>query len=294
MTLLGKIFTVLIFIQSLVFMSFAVAVYATHKNWRDVVMRERDEVKQGEEVGLVFQLEDAEKRYEEKDAEKRKVENQLAMEKAARRQALATLEARDRQLRERLAATEERNAQLVQSERLAVAAMDASQRNVIAIKDEVVGLRDRIRTVALDRDSQFQRVAALTDQVHGARTIRARLEERRDQLSGELAKAREVMQRHDIDVNEPPENRAPTVDGIAPTVDGIVTATSKSGLVEISIGSDDGLREGHQLEVFSGSSYLGRIKIRKTSPDRAVGEIIPEYRKGDIKKGDRVATRLSK
>lgn len=287
MTLLGKIFTVLIFIQSLVFMSFAVAVYATHKNWRDVVMRERDEVKQGEEVGLVFQLEDAEKRYEDKDAEKRKVENQLAMEKAARRQALATLEARDRQLRERLAASEERNAQLVQSERLAVAAMDASQRNVIAIKDEVVGLRDRIRTVALDRDAQFQRVAALTDQVHGARTIRARLEERRDQLSGELAKAREVMQRHDIDVNEPPENRAPTVDGV-------VTATSKSGLVEISIGSDDGLREGHQLEVYSGSSYLGRIKIRKTSPDRAVGEIIPEYRKGDIKKGDRVATRLNK
>jgi len=95
------------------------------------------------------------------------------------------------------------------------------------------------------------------------------------------------MQRYDINVNEPPEKRAPTVDGI-------VTAVSKSGLVEISIGSDDGLREGHQLEVFSGSSYLGRIKIRRTAPDRAVGEVIPEYRKGDIKKGNRVATRLSR
>jgi len=140
MTLLGKIFTVLIFIQSLVFMSFAVAVYATHKNWRDVVLRERDDVKQGEELGLKFQLEDARKRFDQKNAEKIKVENQLAMEKAARRQALATLEARDRQLRERLAATEERNAQLVQSERLAVAALDANERNVISIKDEVVGL----------------------------------------------------------------------------------------------------------------------------------------------------------
>jgi hypothetical protein len=287
MTLLGKIFTVLIFIQSLVFMSFAVAVYATHKNWRDVVLRERDDVKQGEELGLIFQLEDARTRFDQKNAEKIKVENQLAMEKAARRQALATLEARDRQLRERLAATEERNAQLVQSERLAVAAMDASQRNVIAIKDEVVGLRDRITTVALDRDSQFTRVVALTDQVHGARTVRARLEERRDQLSGDLAKAREVMQRKGIDPNEPPENTPPKVDGQ-------VTAVSSSGLVEISIGSDDGIREGHQLEVFSGSSYLGRIKIRRTAPDRAVGEVIPEYRKGEIKKGDRVATRLSR
>ena len=37
MNLVGKIFTVLIFVFSLVFMSFAVAVYATHKNWRAVV-----------------------------------------------------------------------------------------------------------------------------------------------------------------------------------------------------------------------------------------------------------------
>ncbi len=287
MTLLGKIFTVLIFIQSLVFMSFAVAVYATHKNWRDVVLRERDDLKQGQALGLKHQLVDERKRFDQKNAEKIKVEDQLAMEQAARRQALATLEARDRQLRERLAATEERNAQLVQSERLAVAAMDASQRNVIAIKDEVVGLRDRITTVALDRDSQFSLVAELTDRVHGARTVRARLEERSGQLSGELAKAREVMQRKGIDPNEPPENTPPKVDGV-------VTAVSSKGLVEISIGSDDGIREGHQLEVFSGSSYLGRIKIRKISPDRAVGEIIPEFLKGEIKKENRVATRLSR
>ena len=32
MTLLGKIFTVLIFMMSLVFMAFAVQVYMTHKN----------------------------------------------------------------------------------------------------------------------------------------------------------------------------------------------------------------------------------------------------------------------
>ena len=189
-------------------------------------------------------------------------------------------------MNEQLAALERRNSELVQSEREAVAAMESTQRNLIAIKDEVEGLRGQVNTVSLDRDSQFNRVVALTDQVHQARTVRSRLEERRDQLAQEVAKRKEVMDRHGISPEEPAENKAPKVDGV-------VTAVSKSGLVEISIGSDDGIRDLHQLEVFSGSSYLGRIKIRKTSPDRAVGEIIPEYRKGEIKKGDRVATRLS-
>ena len=39
MNLIGKIFTVLIFVMSIVFMTMAIMVYATHKNWRDVVHR---------------------------------------------------------------------------------------------------------------------------------------------------------------------------------------------------------------------------------------------------------------
>ena len=37
MNLLGKIFVVLIIVMSLVFMTLALAVYATHKNWKDIV-----------------------------------------------------------------------------------------------------------------------------------------------------------------------------------------------------------------------------------------------------------------
>ena len=82
------------------------------------------------------------------------------------------------------------------------------------------------------------------------------------------------------------------VDHKAPTVDGVVTAVGAKDLLEISIGSDDGLRKGHTLEVYRANSYLGRVIVRETWPDRAVVQIIPEYRKGMIKKGDRVATKL--
>jgi len=35
MNLLGKIFVVLIVVMSIVFMTLALAVYATHKNWKE-------------------------------------------------------------------------------------------------------------------------------------------------------------------------------------------------------------------------------------------------------------------
>ena len=37
MTLLGKIFTVLILIMSVLFMSFSIMVFATHQNWQKLV-----------------------------------------------------------------------------------------------------------------------------------------------------------------------------------------------------------------------------------------------------------------
>lgn len=44
MNLVGKIFTVLIFVMSLVFMTFAIMVYATQKNWKLVVDNSQDTV----------------------------------------------------------------------------------------------------------------------------------------------------------------------------------------------------------------------------------------------------------
>jgi hypothetical protein len=83
------------------------------------------------------------------------------------------------------------------------------------------------------------------------------------------------------------------VSHIPPKVEGVVLEVSDKDLVEISIGNDDGLKEGHSLEVYRGNTYIGRITIRRTAPDRAVGQIIRELQRGQIKRGDRVSTKLS-
>ena len=67
-------------------------------------------------------------------------------------------------------------------------------------------------------------------------------------------------------------------------------------LMEVSIGEDDGLLPGHYLEVYrignGVSTYLGRVEVVRTAPDKAVCKILPDYRKGAMKTGDRVASKL--
>jgi len=69
-----------------------------------------------------------------------------------------------------------------------------------------------------------------------------------------------------------------------------------AGLVEISIGSDQGLLKGHRLEVYrtSGgqSTYVGRIEVVSTAPDKAVCKIDPKFQNSNMMKWDRVASKI--
>jgi hypothetical protein len=99
---------------------------------------------------------------------------------------------------------------------------------------------------------------------------------------------RTVMQANDIDPATDPA-------GVVPTVDGVVSQVRRvpgDQLVEVTIGADDGLKEGDTVIVFRGSRYLGRLDILETAPDKSVGRVNRRYQQGQIQEGDRVATRL--
>jgi len=105
-------------------------------------------------------------------------------------------------------------------------------------------------------------------------------------LATEITQMKMVMDAHGL-------TKTTLVSKIPPKVEGRVLAVGAKDLIEISIGADDGLKEGHALEVYRGNTYLGRITIIKTSPDRAVGQIVKELQRGQIKQGDNVSTKLS-
>jgi len=290
MNLVGKIFIVLIFIMSLVFMSFVVAVYATHKNWKEVVLRPENEVKPGKELGLKFQLDQSKARNQELNDQLDKLKQEVTTEKAAKRQQLSKLETENDELRKERDQQQKDLAKLEQQVRDAVAAMESTQKNATALRGEVDGLREEIRATQKDRDAQFTRVVQLTDELHQTVGQLKSAQARSTQLAADYANALEVLRKHDLTPD--PKRYEPK----PPRVDGVVKAVSGEGLVEVSIGSDDGLMKGHTLEVYrSGegvSTYLGRIEVTATQPDKSVCKVLPEFRKGQIQVGDRVASKL--
>lgn len=289
MNLVGKIFTVLILIMSVLFMAFAMAVYATHKNWREEVMRPADKVTAEMKLGLHYQLEDAKADNKKLTDEKDKLKQQFDAEKAAKAQAVAKLESELEVAKGELKSLEAKQAELEKAKREAVAAMNATQTNATGFRKELEGQRTTVGEAQKDRDAHFKEVVRLTEELNQAVNEKDLLKKRTDELAKDLAKADLVLRKFGYDKNK-------NYSDVPPKVDGIIRATPGGGLVEISIGSDQGLMKGHQLQVYrtsaGQSAYVGRIEVVSTAPDKAVCKVDTKFQNSNILVGDRVASKI--
>ena len=96
-----------------------------------------------------------------------------------------------------------------------------------------------------------------------------------------------VLMHNGLKETDPVDNKVPDIKGE------IVSVDAKRKMVVISVGQDDGLRRGHELDIYRKGSYIGRIRIRELKPNQAVGEVLPNFtNRSEIKEGDRVATKL--
>lgn len=291
MNLVGKIFTVLIFVMSLVFASFCVMVYGAHVNWRDLAMNPRSQASAEKPLGLTYKLEDSK-------AENVKLQNQLTKtledskrERDSSRKEVTNLETTSVQQQERLRVQDVEIARLTALEREANATIEAIGASLANLRGEVALLRQTLGDTETDLAGQFDQLVRITDKLHAKANEHKVLLEQSARLTSDYAKARDLLRLHDID----PHSAVDT--GIPPTVPGKVLEVRASGLIEISIGSDDGLAVGHELHVYrvlpSVNTYLGKVRVTDIWPDTAVCRILPEYRKGAIRVGDDVATKLS-
>jgi hypothetical protein len=277
MTLVGKIFTMLILIMSIIFMAFAMMVFATHRNWKDLAVGPTGFKSKLDATNTA--LKDA------KDALERE-KTDLAREQAARKAALAALQVRVSSSEQRLGAKEKELADLTAAHSQATETAKVAQDRLATLEKETSDLRNTLRTERQKLDKMFISVVDLTDKLNQAESLRQNLEEVNKQAAQEISRMKIVLDRNGLTPDS-------LVAHIPPKVDGIVLDVSDKDLLEISIGSDDGLKVGHSLDVYRGNTYLGRIVIKKTNPDRAVGQVKRELQRGQIKKGDRVTTRFS-
>ncbi|MEO1529237.1 MAG: hypothetical protein AAFX06_27775 [Planctomycetota bacterium] len=277
MTLLGKCFTVIIFLLSLTFMVLALAVNASHRNWRDLVLGK---------AGYKEQIEAISRQNEQLRDATQRAQASLNREQVARRTALASLQTQLDQLKSELALRTNAYTTLNAKNQTLTQLDEIRATELKSLTDTNEKLRGQVRQEQEDRDELFAQTLVLTDKLNSLRGVVQEFDTRNQSLLAEITRFREVADHHGIDVNAP-------LDGAPPDRNGVVLVVNRQrALAEVSIGSDDGLRNGDHLEVSRGRRYIGRLKILRTEPNRAVGEIMPDYREGIMQEGDRVDTSI--
>ncbi|MGD0517511.1 MAG: hypothetical protein ABSA26_08255 [Thermoguttaceae bacterium] len=289
MNLIGKIFTVLIFVLSIIFMTMVLAVYATHRNWRDAVETTQEQVTATRPLGLKYEWAKEKKDNQELKDRLDQLKQEKDKELDAKVQALTKLENENSQMNVKIQDLQKSIDKYDDSERKAVAALKATQDESAKFRQEVEGLRSEAEKALSDRNAHFREVVRLTDEMHQMLNDMNELKNRNTTLAADMAKAKEVLRHFKMTENT-------DISGTPPSVEGLVEAVLGGGMTEISIGSDSGVQKGHKLDVYrvapTGNKYVGRIEVLKTAPDKSVCKIIPSFQQSEVQKGDRVASKI--
>lgn len=284
MNIIGKIFVFAVFVMSLVFMSFAVALYSTHTNWRDEITRTADQVQANKPLGYKAQLEQAKKEREALTQQIDLLTRQVAESEAERDQVVAkiqtALEQKDKELQDLRKSKDVREDERHKAQAELVTARAELDKAAKAVDD----LRAEVREMHAKVDGQVDRATKLASELHEKESFLEIANERKTQLEKQVANARLLLKQYGLAIESLPRDHVPSIDGV-------VSAVADDS-VEVTLGGDDGVQMGHFLEVWRDDQYLGRVVVISVKSDRAVGRIVPEFRRGVIQPGDRVATRL--
>jgi hypothetical protein len=284
MNLVGKILTVLILVMSLCFMTMALMVYATHRNWKEVVTKTPG--------GLKEQITQLQQEKDNLEAEKTKLQGDITLLTSESQAKLAQLETLANNLKTDISNLEKSEAKLKQDQRAALATLDVTQAQSGVLRADYDNTRKKESQAQADRNAHFQRVQDLTDELHNLVVKFKTAKEREMTLAADNAKVNAVLKRLGVDKNID-ETATP------PVLKGQIQAVRSGGLVEITLGSDDGLLKGHKLQVVragggSKPAYLGSIVVIETTPERAVCRTEPKLQQGEFKNGDVVTTKLER
>ena len=288
MSFLGKLLVGLQLVLSIMFLIFAGAVFSTQKNW-----------KAAKEV--------VDANYAKLDGEKKQVEveygnfkDRLVRELKTEQDRAATAEGQVDLLKRQLASSEdEANKAKIerdeQRELAKVSGEESKQR-----REETLQQREINNNLQKLLNEKTTRLQAAEDVIFNQKVAEKALQEKHMKVLGDLALMQKIIAANGLSTD--PQS----VVGLLtppPAVDGEVLETKKgarsgSDLIEISIGSDDGLAQGHKLSVYRPQSgdktakYLGDIKLVYVTPDRAVGTVILRAKNGIIERGDNVTSKL--
>ena len=288
MSFLGKLLIGLQLFLSIVFLIFAGAIFSTQRNWKSA-------------------KEFVDANYAKLDADKKQVEEAFAAHKARvdieiknERDRATDAEGRAKLLKDQVDAAEvelvaSRTERDEQRELAKVSVEEARQRREESLLQR--GINNDLQKLLNEKQD---RVKALEDVKFNLQVAERALQDKHAKLLTDLALFQKIIAAAGLSTD--PQSVA-GLQTPPPAVDGEVLETKRAGrsgsdLVEISIGSDDGLAEGHKLSVYRSqlgdraAKFLGDIKLVYVTADRAVGVVVLRAKNGVIERGDNVTSKL--
>lgn len=279
MTHLGRIFTLIVLLLSVAFFIASLAVNAAHIDNKKKVAQYQTDVK-----NLERSVDELKKVIEQS-------KTSLIQEQVSRKLALAALQTQldvnKTQLSQATTDLNQKNATLTEQTQQ----LTEKSTRVTDLTSLNETLKTEIDKIITDRNGQRKQVIKLTDEKNVLLSMETDLKAQLGQLqdSSTLYQAKAEAAAAALKVAGIKD-----FDDVPPTdLKGEILAVSSNQQVVVSVGRDDGLREGHKLEVYRGGQYLGRIEIRSIKDDQAIGQILASYRKGYIQAGDKVAAKIN-
>lgn len=282
MTFVGRILIVVHLFLSVFFMAFAGAVYTAHVNW----------MKKADAVSKTLATRDTELRTARDEIER--VKTNAAAQYAELNNKYNALEGKVNNL-------QTDNATLVAENKQVKTALDTERElaklNSIEAQErttESTQQREKSMELYNSRNDVFSQLKSAEDRLFAMDLQRQQFEEKHAQVLKELAIYRTFLAQKGL----PTDTKLMTGGTTPPTdVEGVVldyrkAEKGRNEFVEISLGSDDDLKIGHLLTVFSDDKYLGQIRLLEVTPDRSVGLVVKKAKNTTIKRGDNVSTKL--
>ena len=186
MTLLGKVFTLMVFLLSVIFFTLSIAVNASHINYRDMVENKNTGLK------AVLAREQAKSRELLELVDKQK--DAIATEQLARRAALSSLQTQLELLTNDVAKKEELLTEKTSQLTKLTGTEQLTQQELAARTKENEELRQSLVKAREDRNAQYQKFVQAFDQYLRLQGEKKTLEEQSKELARDFTAAKEKLE----------------------------------------------------------------------------------------------------
>lgn len=289
MNIMGKLLVILNLLAALATGGFLIIDYAARTNWKtayESLKREMEVAKAntGAATGTMTKMaQEVQKAQVSLETEKKNLADQLLVAKATEAQLNSRIEEESKKAEEA-----NLNHQMVLGEM-------ARMKEEVNLQSKIVQAREKA-ILGLEDDVKKYRGEAVSNE-QKARSIQERNEELLRQVAELSRKMAEKEAGPGITAvsRDPNQANPPGVD-----VKGVVEKVfpEDKSLVQISLGSDQGVNKGHTLEVYRLSprpEYLGMIRIVETYHQKAIGRLVRNGStsgRNGLLEGDQVASRI--